>query len=45
MEAHCCDDIRGEAERVCDRHPVRHDCPNALIGYSPRFPEYGPTAN
>ncbi len=45
MEAHCCEDMRGEVERVCDRHPVRHDCPNALVGYAPRFPEYGPTAN
>ena len=41
MEAHCCEDMRREVERVCDQHPDRHDCPDCLVGYSPRFREYG----
>lgn len=41
MEAHCCDEMRRQVAAVCDRHPGRHDCPDALVGYSPRFREYG----
>lgn len=39
--AHCCDDMRREAERVCDRHPNRFDCPDCLVCYSPKFREWG----
>jgi hypothetical protein len=33
--------MRRQVESVCDRHPDRHDCPDALVDYSPRFREYG----
>jgi hypothetical protein len=38
---HCCEDMRREAERSCEQHPDRYDCPGCLIHYSPRFREYG----
>ncbi len=41
MAAHCCEDMRRQVESACDRHPDRHDCPDALVGYSPKFREYG----
>ena len=41
METYCCEDMRREIERVCDQHPDRFDCPDCLVGYSPRFREYG----
>ena len=41
METHCCEDMRRQVEAVCDRHPDRQDCPDALVGYTPRFREYG----
>lgn len=41
MTTHCCDDMHREAERVCDDHPSRHDCPDCLIAYLPAFREYG----
>jgi len=37
----CCEDMRREVERVCDQHPDRHDCPDCLVAYSPKFREYG----
>src|SRR5262249_13536013 len=33
--------MRRQVEAVCDRHPDRHDCPDALVGYTPWFREYG----
>ena len=39
--SYCCDDMRSEAERVCDQHADRFDCPDCLIHYSPKFREYG----
>lgn len=41
MKGHCCEDMQREVERVCEQHPNRHDCPDCLVGYSPRFREYG----
>jgi hypothetical protein len=41
MNEHCCDEMRRQVERACDRHPDRFDCPDALVHYSPRFREYG----
>lgn len=38
---HCCDEMRREAERTCEQHPHRHECPDCLIGYVPKFREYG----
>jgi hypothetical protein len=33
--------MRTALTRSCPQHPDRHDCPDALIGYSPKFDEYG----
>jgi hypothetical protein len=33
--------MRRNAERVCDQHPDRFDCPDCLIHYSPRTRMYG----
>lgn len=41
VEKHCCEDMRREVERVCDRHPNRHDCPDCLVSYSPVNRQYG----
>lgn len=41
MEQHCCDRMHIEVERVCEQHPVRHDCPDCLVEYHPAFDEYG----
>ncbi len=41
MRPHCCEDMRREAERGCDQHSDRFDCPDCLIHYEPRFQEYG----
>jgi hypothetical protein len=41
MDDHCCEDMRREVERRCERHPNRFDCPDCLIHYSPRVREYG----
>ena len=41
LAPYCCEDMRREAERVCDKHPDRYDCPDCLIHYAPRFREYG----
>jgi hypothetical protein len=38
---HCCEEMRAELDSACERHPERHDCPDALVSYSPRFREYG----
>jgi hypothetical protein len=37
----CCEDMRREAERTCEAHPDRFDCPDCLISYSPRCQTYG----
>ena len=36
MTAHCCDDMRREADRTCERHPDRFDCPDCLVDFAPR---------
>lgn len=41
MRAHCCEDMKREAERVCEQHPDRYDCPDCLINYSAPLREYG----
>jgi hypothetical protein len=41
VEAHCCDEMRRQFERVCDQHPDRFDCPDCFVHYSPKFREYG----
>jgi hypothetical protein len=33
--------MRREAERTCEQHPDRFDCPDCLIQYTPEFREYG----
>jgi hypothetical protein len=41
MSGHCCEDMEREAERVCEQHPNRFDCPDCLIHYSAHMREYG----
>jgi hypothetical protein len=41
MKAHCCEEMRRQAEHVCDQHPDRFECPDCLVHYSERFQEYG----
>lgn len=38
---HCCEDMRREVERTCDRHPDRFDCPDCLVHFSERTRGYG----
>ncbi|OOG39828.1 hypothetical protein [Polaromonas sp. A23] len=40
MKKHCCDALGQQAEFTCPQHPVLHDCPDALVSYSPKFNEY-----
>lgn len=40
-QPHCCDDMRDAVTSSCSDHPHRHDCPDALIQYTPKFDEYG----
>jgi hypothetical protein len=30
-----------DLEQHCDQHPDRYDCPDMLIGYTPKYREYG----
>ena len=41
MPEHCCELMATAVESECEQHPVRHDCPDALLAYSSRFDEYG----
>ncbi len=38
---HCCDDMRHDLDRVCDKHPSRFDCPDCLVHYSATKQRYG----
>ena len=33
--------MAADLNHVCEEHSDRHDCPNALIHYSPNVGEYG----
>ena len=41
MAAHCCDTMRRNVESVCEQHPDRHECPDALIDFWPASQTYG----
>jgi hypothetical protein len=41
MVSHCCEEMRQQAERVCDQHLDRFECADCVIDYSPTFREYG----
>jgi hypothetical protein len=41
MREHCCEDMRREAERVCEQHPDCFSCPDCVVHYSPRTGGYG----
>jgi hypothetical protein len=41
VNGHCCDTMRENVERTCDRHPDRFDCPDCLVAYSERTGAYG----
>jgi hypothetical protein len=38
---HCCKEMRRAVAYRCKQHPNRYDCPDCLIGYIPKFNEYG----
>ena len=39
--SHCCEQMRQQAEFQCPDHPDPAGCVDALIGFAPRFDEYG----
>ena len=41
MQKHCCDEMHSHTEFSCAVHSTPEDCPDALVGYSDRFREYG----
>jgi hypothetical protein len=41
MTHHCCDAMARQVNRRCDQHDDPFDCPDALVGFSARFQEYG----
>jgi hypothetical protein len=41
MTKHCCDEMTRQVNLHCDSHPDRFDCPDALIGFTAQFQEYG----
>jgi len=41
MAKHCCEMMRANVESLCDLHPDRFDCPDALVDYSERTDGYG----
>ena len=38
---HCCKRLAQAVSQKCARHPDRSDCPDALLGYWPKYDEYG----
>jgi len=40
-ERHCCRRLARAVALKCARHPDPTECPDALVGYSPGFDEYG----
>jgi hypothetical protein len=41
MTKHCCHEMQSQAEHLCSVHQLAEDCPDALVGYSDQFREYG----
>jgi Domain of unknown function (DUF6980) len=41
LRAHCCEQMSNQLTRTCADHPDPADCPDALVGYNPKFDEYG----
>lgn len=41
MRTHCCEMMTSNVQHECAQHPDPADCPDALIGYSLTFDEYG----
>jgi Domain of unknown function (DUF6980) len=41
MSNHCCNDMTRDLQHVCEDHPGRSDCPDALIEYRQETREYG----
>ena len=40
MLRHCCERMQAELDKNCSAHD-RFQCPDSLIGYVPKFDEYG----
>lgn len=38
---HCCDRLAEQVNVHCDQHPEAGGCSDYLIGFSPKFDEYG----
>ena len=41
MTEHCCETMASQVTWHCDRHDDPFTCPDAVIGFSDRFQEYG----
>lgn len=41
MTEHCCATMTSQVTWHCDRHDTPFTCPDAVIGFSDRFQEYG----
>lgn len=41
MSKHCCDRMDFDLDQVCDSHPDRFDCPDALVTYRKGQRYYG----
>jgi len=39
---HCCEDMHGQVTFACeDGHLDPEDCPDAVVGFTPKYQEYG----
>ncbi|MEW1580683.1 hypothetical protein AB0407_21545 [Streptomyces microflavus] len=41
MATHCCEAMNSRVNAPCDLHDDLFACPDALVGFSARFQEYG----
>ena len=41
MSKHCCERMDADLAQVCDDHPNRFDCPDALVYYAEKPKRYG----
>lgn len=41
MRVHCCKQMRDDLDHVCQAHPNRFECPDAIIAYDQTTDEYG----
>ncbi|WP_442818710.1 DUF6980 family protein [Streptomyces sp. NBC_01320] len=41
MTHHCCEEMTSQVSWHCDRHDDPSSCPDALVGFTAKFQEYG----